>query len=123
MSRGVVPSSHQPAAVPSGLQGARPRATDGGNKDDSACRWEASVAMWRSHCQAGIGVIKPIPYHQTLCGFGVGGTWRVVPVFLYSMEWYTHGEDNLKARGCASPASALGDWEETAAGGLRTAIV
>ena len=35
-----------------------PRATDGGNKDDCACHWEASVPVWGPHCQAGIGVYK-----------------------------------------------------------------
>ena len=34
-----------------------PRATDGGNKDDSAHYWEASGALWRAHCKAGIGHI------------------------------------------------------------------
>ena len=44
-----------------------PRATDGGNKHDSVCHWEASVAVWRSHCEAGIGVITSIPYYQKYC--------------------------------------------------------
>ena len=38
------------------------RATDGGNKDDSVCHWEASVAVDGDH--TGIGVIAPIPYYK-----------------------------------------------------------
>ena len=38
-----------------------PCATGGGNKDDSACHCEASVAVWRSHCEAGLGFMAPIP--------------------------------------------------------------
>ena len=48
------------------LPRATPRATDGWNKDDSAHHWEVSVAVWKSHCEAGIGVITPIPYHQNM---------------------------------------------------------
>ena len=44
-----------------------PCATGGGNKDDSACHCEASVAVWRSHCEAGLGVMAPIPYHKICC--------------------------------------------------------
>ena len=43
-----------------------PRATDGSNEDGAAHHWDARVALWRSHCQAGIGVMPPICYYQNL---------------------------------------------------------
>ena len=32
-----------------------PRGTDGGNNDDSGHHWAASAALWKLHCEAGIG--------------------------------------------------------------------
>ena len=43
-------------------------AEDGGNKDDSGSHWEASVAVWRSNCEAGIGVGTTIPLSTKICG-------------------------------------------------------
>ena len=51
-----------------------PRATDGGNKDDTARHGAASLALWRPHCQDGIGLKRPITYCHNL---GFYGTWRM----------------------------------------------
>ena len=46
-----------------------PRATGGGNKDDTARHRAASVALCRSHCQAGIGPPEVDYFIAKICGF------------------------------------------------------
>ena len=52
---------------------AGPRATAGGNKDGPVHHRVASAALWRSHCEAGISDMSPIPCCQN----------RLCPVFLW----------------------------------------
>ena len=41
-----------------------PRTTDGGNEDESAHHRAACMTLWRSHCEAGIGRMRPINYFR-----------------------------------------------------------
>ena len=73
----------RPHAV--GGKAAPPRATDGGIKDDSACHWEASVAVRRPHCEARIGrynadsVLPKVARNQGNRGKQGGGKKLVLP--------------------------------------------
>ena len=62
--------------------GAYPRATDGGNTNESVHHWNASVPVWRAHCEAGIGDMPPIPYHQKICCFLFVSLCEATPIGL-----------------------------------------
>ena len=53
-------------AVSDGFETA-PRATDDGNKDEAAHLRGASLALWRSHCQAAIGPKLPTSLTKICC--------------------------------------------------------
>ena len=53
-----------------------PRATGVGNKNEASHHRAAILALWSSHCQTRIGLIRPIPHYQNLL-FSVASTWHL----------------------------------------------
>ena len=77
-----------------------PRATVDGGKDDAAPHRAAILALWRSHCQTGIGPQGPIPYYQNqLFLHGSGPVRRAAATLL--------GRDRVHAQTAAATVEGL----------------
>ena len=82
-----------------------PRATGVGNKDEAAHHRAAILALWSPHCQAGIGLIRPIPHYQNLL-FSVASTLnlradRQAGQGLLALSPRHHGAPRCAGRCCA----------------------
>ena len=82
-----------------------------------ACHWEARVAVWRSHCRAGIGDIQPIPYFTKTFAYSL---WHVVEVgcwHITSGNWQRALHTNAGGRKEREPPRVKGDGQGEGGGG------
>ena len=74
--------------IRSGLE--EPHATGGGNKDADAHHWAVILALWRSHCQARIGLQRSIVYYHKLLFSVARDTQEQLPIQLSIVGWDVH---------------------------------